>query len=366
MYFDAVVIGSGLTGCTIAERIANVCGRKVLVIEKRDHIGGNAYDYYDDNGILVQKYGPHGFHTNSDKVFNYLSKFTGWNSFAHRVFADVNGKIVPLPVGIPTLEQLYGRKFTPSSMRSFLDKRKVNVEAIHSSRDYIVSHVGEELYELLFKYYSKKQWGVFPDKLDASVAMRLPIRFNRDTRYHESRFQGNPRHGFFRMTGNMLRGKNISLLLNTDYKDIIKSLRYRCLIFTGPIDYFFDYKFGKLPYRSLDFRFKTFNREWFQPYPQVNFTLTRKYTRISEYKHFYFQKHDKTTVCYEYPKAYGEPYYPILTQENIEKHDRYRKLKKRKNIFFIGRLAEYKYLNMDQVVENALTLFRTRLKKELL
>lgn len=358
MKFKFLIVGAGFAGCTIAERIASQLDKKVLIVERRNHIGGNAYDYYNEDGILVQKYGPHIFHTNSKRVWDYLSQFTEWNGYVHRVIAKVKGKEVYLPINIETMERLYDCKFTPQSLRRYFEQCRLKIKKIRNSRDVIVSQVGEELYELFFKHYTKKQWGVYPDELDPQVARRLPVRFNRDTRYFTDKYQGIPKFGYTKMFEKMLNNKNIHILLNTDYKEIIDLVKFDKLIFTGPIDYYFDYMYGKLPYRSLDFKFETLNIEKYQNAAVVNYPLDNEYTRITEFKHFYFQKHHKTTICYEYPKSEGDPYYPIPKRECQEIYQKYKKeAKKLKNVYFLGRLAEYKYLNMDQVVEEGLRLF---------
>lgn len=364
MIFDYLIVGAGFAGATVAERIASQLNKKVLIIDKRNHIGGNAYDYFNRDGILVQKYGPHIFHTNYKDVWDYLSRFTKWNRYVHRVIAKVNGKEVYLPINFCTMERLYCRKFTSEDFDEYLKQKRLDLKEIKNSRDVFVSQVGEELYELFFKNYTKKQWGVYPDELDPQVASRLPIRCNRDTRYFTDTYQGIPKDGYTRMFEKMLNNKNIHVLLNTDYREIIKIVKFDKLIFTGKIDYFFDYIYCKLPYRSLDFKFKTLDIEKYQNAAVINYPNDHEYTRITEFKQFYFQKHHKTTICYEYPKDEGEPYYPIPNTGCQEIYIKYKKqAEKIKNLYFIGRLAQYKYLNMDQVVDIALRLFE-RLKNE--
>lgn len=358
--FDYIIVGAGFAGATIAERIATQLDKKVLIVEKRNHIGGNAYDYFNEDGILVQKYGPHIFHTNIKDVWDYLSQFTEWNGYVHRVLAHVNGQDFYLPINMETMEKLYNRLFTPSELEKYFAKKRIKINEIRNSRDVVVSQVGEELYELFFKNYTKKQWGVYPEELDAQVTKRLPVRFNRDTRYFSDEYQGLPQYGFTKMLGRMLGNKNIHVLLSTDYKEIINLVKFDKLIFTGPIDYFFDYMHGKLPYRSLDFEFKTIDIEKYQNAAVVNYPNDFDYTRITEFKQLYFQKHQKTTICYEYPKSEGEPYYPMPKLEYQEIYIKYREaIEKLKNVFIVGRLAEYQYLNMDQVVKKALDLFET-------
>ncbi len=358
MKVDFLIVGAGFAGCTVAERIASLLGRKVLLVERRNHIGGNTYDYYNEEGILVQKYGPHIFHTNSKRVWDYLSRFTEWNGYVHRVLAAVRGLEVYLPINLETMERLYDRAFTPEELEEFFEERRLKLDRISNSRDVVVSQVGEELYELFFKNYTKKQWGVYPDELDPQVTRRLPLRFDRDTRYFTDAYQGIPKHGFTRLFERMIDNKNIHLLLNTDYRDIVEDVTFDRLVFTGPIDYFFDYIHGPLPYRSLEFRFETLDMEKFQNAAVVNYPNDHDYTRITEFKHFYLQKHHKTTICYEFPRDEGDPYYPVPRPECREIYRKYRKEAERlKTVHFIGRLAEYRYLNMDQVVDGALKLF---------
>ncbi len=358
MKVDFLVVGAGLAGCTVAERAASQLNKKVLLVERRSHIGGNTYDYYNEDGILVQKYGPHIFHTNAKEVWDYLCQFTKWNNYVHRVIAKVNGKEVYLPINLVTMECLYDCNFTPEDLQKYFEKIRLTLDEIKNSRDVVVSQVGVELYELLFKNYTKKQWGVYPDELDPQVTKRLPVRFDRDTRYFTDKYQGIPRHGYTRMFEKMLENKNISLLLNTDYKSIMNSVKFEKLIFTGPIDYFFEYKHGKLPYRSLTFKFETLDVETYQNAAVVNYPNDFDYTRITEFKHFYFQKHNKTTICYEYSKPEGDPYYPIPKPEYHRIYLKYKKeAEKLQDVFFLGRLAEYRYLNMDQVVHESIKTF---------
>lgn len=364
MEIDFLIVGAGLTGITLAERIAAQLKKRVLLVEKRNHVGGNAYDYFNEDGILVQKYGPHIFHTNSKEVWDYLGQFTEWNGYVHRVIAQVNGKEVYLPINLETLERLYDRTFSPEEMTEFLEQRKVTIDQIKSARDVVISQVGKELYELFFKNYTKKQWGVYPDELNAEVTKRLPVRFNRDTRYFTDTYQGIPKYGYTKMSEKMLDDRNIHILLNTDYKQIIHEVKFNKLIVTAAPDYFFDYLYGQLPYRSLDFTFETIDVEKYQNAAVVNYPNDYDYTRITEFKHFYSQKHDKTTICREYPKPEGDPCYPIPKPEYQEIYLKYKKeAEKLTNVYFVGRLAEYRYLNMDQVVSEGLQLF-DRLKNK--
>lgn len=359
MKFDFIIVGAGFAGCTLAERIATQFGKKVLLVERRNHIGGNAYDYYNEAGILVQKYGPHIFHTNSRQVWNYLSGFTEWNGYVHKVLAKVNGKEVCFPINLNTMEAICERKFTPKELEEYFARRRIRRDKIENSRDVIVSQVGEELYDLFFKNYTKKQWGVYPEELDPQVSSRVSVRLNRDSRYFTDRYQGIPRRGYTEMFEKMLDNRNIHLLINTDYTKIADSLKCDVLVFTGPIDLYFEYVHGKLPYRSLKFRCKTLCAEKYQNAAVVNRPNDCDFTRTTEFKHMYLQKHSKTTICFEYPKAEGEPYYPVPRPESREIYLKYKKeADKLKGVYFLGRLGQYRYLNMDQVVAGALGMFR--------
>ena len=357
MKTDYLIIGAGLSGATLAERFASKLDKKVIIVDSRNHIAGNCFDFYNDAGILIQKYGPHIFHTSSEVVWNYLSNFTEWNNYVHRVIAYVNGSEVYLPISLDTMERLYGYTFTPEELKEYFECRRIKLDKITNSRDVIVSQVGEELYDLFFKNYTKKQWGVYPDELDAQVTKRLPVRFNRDTRYFTDKYQGIPRYGYAKMVEKMLTHENIRIIVNTDYKEVIDEIEFDKAFYTGPIDYFFDYKFGKLPYRSLEFKMETLDVEQYQNAAVVNYPNDYDFTRITEFKQFYFQKHHKTVICREYPKPDGDPYYPVPNDDNQNIYLRYREEACRLDKFvFTGRLAEFSYLNMDEVVLKSINL----------
>ncbi len=357
--FDYVVVGAGFAGGVLAERLATKGGKRVLIIDKRNHIGGNTYDYYNNDGILIHKYGPHIFHTNSKEVFEYLSRFTAWRPYEHRVLASVDGQLVPMPINLTTINTLYGLNLSADQVESFFESRAEKKDKIRTSEDVVVSKVGKELYEKFFKYYTRKQWDLDPSELDASVTARVPTRTNKDDRYFTDTFQAMPLHGYTHLFQNMLSNPNISIMLNTDYKDILSSIRYKSLIFTGPIDSYFDYCYGKLPYRSLEFQFETLETERFQSTGTINYPNEHLYTRITEFKYLTGQKHHKTSIVYEYPKAEGDPYYPIPRPENAELYKKYQLLAATTpNVYFTGRLGTYKYYNMDQVVAQSLTLFK--------
>jgi UDP-galactopyranose mutase len=354
--FDYLIVGAGFAGSVLAERLANGSGKKVLICDRRPHIAGNAYDYYNDDGILIHKYGPHIFHTNSREVFEYLGRFTEWREYQHRVLAMVDGMLVPMPINLDTINKLYGLNLTSFEVEDFFKKVAEPVEHVRTSEDVVVSKVGRELYQKFFRNYTRKQWGLDPSELDASVTARVPTRTNRDDRYFTDTYQAMPRHGFTRMFENMLDSPNIKIMLNCDYREIVKDIPFREMIYTGPVDAFFDYRYGKLPYRSLEFKHETHDIEQFQPAPVVNYPNEQLYTRVTEFKYLTGQEHRKTSIVYEFPQAEGDPYYPIPRPENTELYTKYKALAEtRPDVHFVGRLATYKYYNMDQIVAQALT-----------
>jgi UDP-galactopyranose mutase len=349
----------------LAERLATRSNKKVLVIDKRSHIGGNAYDHYNEDGILIHKYGPHIFHTNSKDVFDYLGNFTDWRPYEHRVLASVDGQLVPMPINLDTINKLYGLKLTSFEVEEFFASVAEEVPVIKTSEDVVVSKVGRELYNKFFKNYTNKQWGLDPSQLDKSVTSRVPTRTNRDDRYFTDTFQAMPLHGYTRMFEKMLDHPNIKIMLNTDYHEVIKFIPFKEMIFTGPVDEYFDFQFGKLPYRSLEFKHDTLNKEQHLEAPVVNYPNEHAYTRITEFKALTGQSHPKTAIVYEYPQAEGDPYYPVPMPENAELYAKYKKLAdETPSVHFVGRLATYKYYNMDQVVAQALTLYKKLTDKE--
>lgn len=358
MNFKYVIVGAGLAGLTMAERIASQLNEKVLLIEKRNHIGGNIYDSYNEDGILIHNYGPHIFHTNDREVYEYLSNFTGWNDFWHRVLTYVDGNLVPMPITVETINKLYHLNLDCFQVEEFLRKQAVEIKEIKTSKDVALSKVGKDIYEKIFESYTKKQWGIDPGELDTSVISRIPIRLNRDTRYFNDKYQGMPSQGYTRMCEKMAADKNIKLLLNTDYQEIIGDLNYELLIYTGAADEFYHYKHGRLSYRSVNFVFETHDRDEYQEAPVVNYPNDYDFTRITEYKKLTWQKHSKTTIGKEFPCAEGEPYYPFPTKECKAQFALYEEeMKKETKAIFLGRLAEYRYYNMDAVVRRALDLF---------
>ena len=367
--YDYVIVGAGFAGAVLAERLANEGGQRVLVCDRRSHIGGNAYDFYNESGILVHKYGPHIFHTNSEAIFDYLSRFTAWRPYEHKVLAEVGGKLLPIPINRTTINGLYGLdlKDDAAAAAYLATKAEPNVD-IQTSKDVVIAQVGLDLYRTFFEGYTRKQWGLDPSQLDKAVTSRIPTRTNTDDRYFQDTFQAMPRDGYTKMFENMLDSANIDLLLDTDYRTIRDRFPAAHIIFTGPIDEFFDFRFGSLPYRSLRFEHMTLDQRRLLPVGVVNFPSQEvAYTRLTEFKHLTGQVHPKTSVCYEFACADGDPYYPIPRPENQELYNQYAQLgRSRADVTFVGRLATYRYYNMDQVIGQALTAFRRFQNKEMI
>lgn len=369
MKFDVVVIGAGISGSTLAERYATQLNKNVLVIEKRDHIGGNCYDYKNDDGILISKYGAHLFHTSYEDVWEYIHKFSDWYPYEHRVLASVDNKLVPVPVNITTVNALLGLSIkNEKEMDEWLDKNQVKNDNPKNSEEAAMARVGKVLYEKIFKNYTKKQWDKYPSELNAEVLNRIPVRNNFDDRYFTDKYQALPEKGYTAIFENMLNHPNIEVRLNTDYFSIREDIKdFEKLFYTGPIDQFFDFKYSirdHLEYRSLRFVWETHEKEFYQENSVINYPNEHDYTRIVEYKHFTGQKHPKTTISKEYSSPYipgeNEPYYPVPNPKNQEIFSKYQKEaeeQEKNGIYFVGRLANYKYFNMDQAFKNALDLF---------
>ncbi len=363
--YDYLIVGAGFGGAVLAERLA-ADGRKVLVCERRPHIAGNAYDYRDEAGILVHKYGPHIFHTNSEDVFAYLSRFTAWRPYEHRVLAQVGDVRLPIPINRTTLNALYGIHLSnDAEAEGFLSARAEPCGKIVTAKDVVVSQVGLELYRTFFEGYTRKQWGLDPAELDRSVTARVPTRTSEDDRYFEDTFQAMPLDGYTCMFERMLDHDNITVMVDTDFKELRKEAMAGHVIFTGPIDEYFDFRLGRLPYRSLRFQHETHDVRQLLPAGVVNFPSEDvPYTRITEYKHLTGQVHPQTSISYEYACADGDPYYPIPRPENQVLYRRYESLAREQHeATFVGRLGTYKYYNMDQVVGQALATHR-RLQKQ--
>ncbi|WP_205780480.1 UDP-galactopyranose mutase [Mucilaginibacter limnophilus] len=358
MMFDYLIVGAGFAGSVLAERLAVAGNKKVLLIDKRNHIGGNAFDYYDNEGILIHKYGPHIFHTNSREVFDYLSKFTEWRNYQHKVLADLDGQQVPVPINLTTINTLYNLNLSSSELEGFFADKAEDVKQVRTSEDVVVKAVGRDLYNKFFRGYTQKQWDLDPSELDASVTARVPTRTNKDDRYFTDTYQSMPLYGYTKMFENMLNHPNIKIMLNTGYREIANEIAFSKMIFTGPVDEYFNYCYGKLPYRSINFKFETFDKEQFQRTGTINYPNDYAFTRITEFKYLTGQKHHKTSLVYEFPTADGDPYYPIPRPENAELYKKYKALADQSDTHFVGRLATYKYYNMDQVVAQALSTFK--------
>jgi UDP-galactopyranose mutase len=363
--FDWLVVGAGFAGSVMAERLASQRGAKVLVVDRRNHVGGNAFDRYDAAGILIHQYGPHIFHTNSERIFRYLSQFTEWRSYEHRVLAQVDRQLLPVPINRTTLNRLYGLRLnSEAEVEEFLAQRALPIDPIRTSEDVVLARVGWDLYRKFFRGYTQKQWGLPPSELDKSVTARVPTRANTDDRYFTDTWQMMPSGGYTRMFERMLSHPNIKVMLQTEWHEIRDVIPFRRVVYTGPIDEFFDYRFGKLPYRSLRFEHVTLDEEWHQPVAVVNYPQEEPYTRVTEYKHLTGQVHRGTSISFEYPSDKGDPYYPIPRADHQERFKAYeRRAHSLRHVTFIGRLATYRYYNMDQVVGQALAAFK-RIEEE--
>ncbi len=358
--FDWMIVGAGFAGCVLAERLATERGETVLLMDRRPHIGGNAYDRYNRDGLLIHEYGPHIFHTNSDMILDYLSRFTEWRPYTHRVLAAVDGKLVPIPINRTTINALYGLALSSDAdAEAWLAARAEPVDPVETSEDVVVSKVGRELYEKFFRGYTRKQWGLDPSELDKSVTARVPTRTDTDDRYFSDKHQVMPKHGYSAMFARMVAHPAITVMLQADYRDMRDVVPHRRLIYTGQIDEFFGYRFGHLPYRSLRFEHVTLDKPRHQDVAVVNYPQGEAYTRVTEYKHLTGQDHARTALTYEYPSAVGDPYYPVPRPENQTLYGRYEALARATpDVWFVGRLATYRYYNMDQVVGQALATFR--------
>ena len=358
---DYLIVGAGFAGCVLAERLASQLGKTCLVVEKRDHIGGNAHDHYDAAGVLIHSYGPHYFRSNSDRIVEYLGQFTDWHPAEYKILSWTGGRYWQFPINLNTFEQMLGRPSTSEEMEKTLAEWRVPVAKPTNSEEVIVSQVGWKFYEMFFKNYTRKQWRRDPAELDASVCGRIPVRTNRDDRYLSEKFQALPKEGYTRMFERMLQHPGIEVVLNTDYRKILPEIQHGHMIYTGPVDAYFDFCHGPLPYRSLRFEPETFQLECFQPALQVNYPNDHEYTRIVEMKHATGQKLPVTTIVREYPEDFGpgkEPYYPIPAPDAQALYEKYRlQADAEEKTSFVGRLATYRYYNMDQVVGMALAEF---------
>ena len=380
--YDAIVVGAGFAGATIAERFANDLNKKVLIVDKRDHIAGNMYDYIDDNGILVHKYGPHLFHTNLDNVYEYLSKFTDWFKYEHRVLGKINNKLVPIPFNLTSIDECFEKDKAKHLKEILLDRfevgKKIPILELKQIQDDDLNELAGFIYENVFLYYTMKQWGQTPDEIDPNVTNRVPVYLSEDDRYFQDKYQFMPKYGYTKLFEKMLDSENIDIKLKTNILDFMKfegnkifinNQEYNGkIIYTGAIDELLDYRYGALPYRSLNFKFEEINKEHFQPVGTVNYpTKDDKFTRITEYKHMTMEtcNSKKTVIMREYPCTYDRnsktgniPYYPISNEENIRLYDKYLEIVNSiDNLYLLGRLAQYKYYNMDLVINEALKLY---------
>jgi UDP-galactopyranose mutase len=367
MKVDWLIVGAGFSGCVLAERIASQLGQRVLIMDKRDHIGGNAYDYYNEHGILIHKYGPHIFHTKSKKIWDYLSQFTEWRQYFHHVLGVVEGKKVPIPFNLNSLYALFPPKYAEKLEEKLLDNFgfgvKVPILKLKESANGELEFLANYIYDNVFVRYTIKQWELKPEELDRGVTGRVPVYISRDDRYFQDPYQAMPKYGYTEMFRKMLAHPNIKVLLNADYREVINDIKFNRMVYTGPIDTFFDYMYGELPYRSLRFSFETLDQEHYQEVGTVNYPNEYDITRITEQKYLSGQTSPKTTLVREYPQAYvpglNDPYYPVPREENRARYELYLKEANKLNgsVIFAGRLAEYKYYDMDQAALRALSLF---------
>ncbi len=375
---DFLIVGSGFSGSVIAERIANVLNQKVLIIEKRNHIGGNCYDYQDENNIIIHKYGPHLFHTDYKEVFDYLSNFTEWEIYHHKVLAYIDGKKVPIPFNLNSIEELFPKTLAETLTNKLLSKyqygAKIAILELLKEEDQDLKFLANYVYEKVFKNYTVKQWGVKPEELEPQVTARVPVYVSRDNRYFTDKYQAVPKEGYTKIFERMLNHPNIKIMLNTDFKEVV-SINFESkkiyfmgkefkgkMIFTGMIDELFNYKYGPLPYRSLKLCFKAIDKEYFQEVAVVNYPNDYDFTRITEFKHIHSVETKRTKILVEYPKSYSPrvdiPYYPFFTQSAKELYNMYKEeSEKFENLILVGRLAEYRYYDMDDVVKRALEVF---------
>ncbi len=377
---DYIIIGAGLAGVVMAERIATQLNKKVLIIEKRNHIGGNCYDFKDENNILIHKYGPHLFHTNNKKVINYLSKFTEWDIYSHEVLASIDGKKVPIPFNINTLYEVFpkskAKTLEDKLLQTYSYNSKIPILELKKSTDKDLQFLADFVYENIFLNYTAKQWGMKPEDIDCTVTARVPIFVGRDNRYFYDKYQMLPKNGYTKMIENMLNHKNIKIMTNTDFKEIctLKEKEFYFfdskfegqIIYTGQIDELFDYKFGNLQYRSAEMKFETIEKEYYQEKATVNYPNDYEFTRITEFKHIHPSNSKKTTILKEYPQEYKKnqntPYYPVFTKENQNIYNKYlANSRDINNLLLVGRLAEYKYYDMDDIIERTLAVYEKEL-----
>lgn len=371
MKYDWLIIGCGFTGCVIAERLASKHNKKIMIVDRRNHIAGNAYDYVNNSGVLVHKYGPHIFHTNSKRVWDYLSRFTNWNYYEHRVLANIEGELAPIPFNLNTIYQLFPQKKAEQFEKLLIDEfgygKKIPILKLKEHASGELSFLADYIYDHVFRGYTSKQWGLSPEELDFSVTARIPVYISRDNRYFQDTYQGIPRKGYTEMFKKIIDHPNIEVKLKTDGLVAKNDIDHEKLLYTGPIDSFFEYKHGELPYRSLKFEHRTYDSFPYQKVAQVNYPNNYDFTRITEFGHLNEQTDGKTTIAVEHPQPHingeTEPYYPIPKDEYQERYQLYKEETKKLvgKVFFAGRLADYKYYNMDQVVARALNIYKSEI-----
>ncbi|MCU7877107.1 MAG: UDP-galactopyranose mutase [Candidatus Thiodiazotropha sp. (ex Lucinoma borealis)] len=379
---DYIIVGAGFAGTVLAERLASQNNKKILIIEKRKHIAGNCYDHYDEQGVLVHKYGPHLFHTDNAEVFKYLGGFTSWLNYQHEVLALVDGQKIPIPFNLNSLKQLFSPSLASSLEKKLIERYgfdvKVPILELRKEEDKELKYLADYIYRKIFANYTAKQWGCTPEEIDPEVTARVPVFISRDNRYFQDKYQAVPKHGYTRLFTNLLDHDNIKLLLNTDYKDVLsfdsKTGEITIfgqpfsgqLIYTGMIDELFDWRFGELPYRSLQFDFEYFNQASYQQATTENYPDNYDFTRITEFKHLTRQEISGTTIVREFPQDYDRkdthkntPYYPMLKDENRQRYEQYYELSQKfDHLTLVGRLAEYRYYDMDDIVARALEVYK--------
>ena len=356
MNTDILIVGAGIAGVTLARRIAEETNKKIMVVDKRHHIGGYCYDYRNHEGILIHRFGPHIFRTDSKEVYDFLSRFTQWCDYQHKVLAYAEGHFYPMPINLDTVNKYLGTDYSSESVLTYFEKARTNPQKIDNVKDAVESQIGPIFYKAFFEQYTLKQWGEKPENLPAEIIARIPIRSNRDDRYYTVQYQAVPQEGYTVMLQNMLNHPNIKVMLNTDYKEIKDQIKYKKMYYSGLIDEYYDFKFGKLPYRCVNFIVEELEMEQYQSAAVVNYPNNYDYTRITEFKHFYKTKSKNTAIAKEYPSSEGDPSYPIPTKENSELYKKYAALADNNNVEFIGRLGQYKYYSMDQVISDILKM----------